>query len=95
MLIIYYTDSAGKIVGHHGNGRGMTITKLKEAAEEYNKNSGKRTGRTANIAEVEEDSLTAYLFQKAAERAKWDMEDLQDALSSIEDALETVRGLIR
>ncbi len=92
MIIIYYRDKDGKIMNSHGNTAEKTLDELKEMAEIFNRDSG-RTKRTAYIAEVEDDSITAYLFQKAAERKKWDSEALQDAISSIEDALDAVRGL--
>lgn len=92
MLIIYYTDSTGKIVHHHGNINEMTLAKLEKAAEEFNQRG---SGRTAHIVDAEEDSLTAYLFQKAAERAEWNAEELQNAVNNIEDALDAVRELFK
>lgn len=95
MIIIYYRDESGAIVSHHGPAEGQTLEKLQELVLEYNKKSEERKtrNRTAFVEEVADDSLTAYLFKKAAERRKLDKEAVQDAISSIEAALDSVRDL--
>ncbi len=93
MIIIYYKDHTGKIVLHHGSVGPKTFEELVEGAALYNRDS-KRTGKTAHVVEVEDDSLTAYLFSKANERKKYNEDEIQCAIDSIEDALEAVRGLI-
>lgn len=58
---------------------------------EYNRTN--KNGKTAHIFDAKDGDFVTYLFEKAAERKKWDREALQDAISSIKDALDTVRGL--
>lgn len=95
MIIIYYRDESGTIVNHHGPAESQTLEELQELVLEYNKKSEERKTRrrTAFVEEVADDSLTAYLFARAAERRKWDNEAVQQAINAIEDALECVRGL--
>lgn len=92
MVIVYYKDAEGKIVHHHGPREGQTADELRELTKEYNQTK-KESQRTAYVEEVPDDSLTAYLFRKAAERKKRDKEELDYAISSLEDALDAVRSL--
>ena len=95
MIIIYYRDESGAIVSHHGPAEGQTLEKLQELVQEYNKKSEERKtkSRTAFVEEVADDSLTAFLYAKAAERRKIDNDIVQQAIRSIEDALDSVRSL--
>lgn len=92
MLIIYYKDKDGKIVGCHGNTGEKTLDELKELRYRYNLDSEK-TGKTAYVEEVEDDSLTAYLFNKADARKKYDKERFRDAADLLESALDAVKEL--
>lgn len=92
MVIVYYKDQEGKITYHHGPREGQTADVLRALTEEYNQTK-KENQRTAYVEEVDDDSLAAYLFRKAAERKKRDKEELDYAISSIEDALQAVRSL--
>lgn len=91
MYIIYYTDKEGKITNHHKAAEDRTPEELGEMVREFNRTN--KNGKTAHIVDAEDGGFVAYLFEKAAERKKWDREALEDAISSIEDALNTVRGL--
>ena len=91
MIIIYYRNKDGKISHYHAVPESKTLQEWQVAVAEFNIES--TDGRTAYIQEVKDDSLTAYLFQKADERKKWDKESLLNAISSIEDALYAVREL--
>ena len=72
----------------------MTREQLQENIRAYNfEEARKKDGKTAYFEEVEDGTLLAYMVQKAAERRKLDKEAVQDAISSIEDALDTVREL--
>lgn len=93
MIIIYYKDKDGKITHHHASQKDITLEELGNRVRDFNRERADKDGKTAHIFDAEDDGLTAYLFQKAAERKKWDAEALQDAISSIEDALDSVRGL--
>lgn len=90
MIIIYYTDK-GKITHHQAAPKDLTLEELEDRAQDFNRE--RTDGKSAHITEAKNDGLMAYLFQKATERKKWDKEALQDAISSIEDALDAVRGL--
>ncbi len=91
MIIIYYRDKDGKITHHHAAPEGWTLEVTQERIDQYNSEPGHKT--TAQALQAEAGSIEAYLFQKAAKQKKWDKEALQDAISSIEDALDAVRGL--
>lgn len=94
MLLVYYRDKDGAIVRHHPAREGMTLDQLQESIRAYNfEEARKKDGRTAHFEEVEDGTLLAYMVKKAAERRKLDKEAVQDAISSIEDALYTVRDL--
>ena len=94
MLLVYYRDKEGDIVRHHGISDKMTREQLQENIRAYNfEEARKKDGKTAYFEEVEDGTLLAYMVQKAAERRKLDKEAVQDAISSIEDALDTVREL--
>lgn len=94
MLLVYYRDKDGAIVRHHPAPEGMTLEQLQENIRSYNfSDARKRDGKIAHSEEVEDGTLLAYMVRKAAERRKFDKKVIDDAVSSIEDALETVRGL--
>ncbi len=95
MILFYYRGKDGAITQHHGlteHTEGLTLDQLKGLVQEYNEQNVEK-GKTAYIEELADDSLTAYLAQKAAERKKLDKEVIQDAISSIEEALDSVRSL--
>lgn len=94
MLLVYYRDKDGAIVRHHPVHEGVTPDQLRENIRAYNfEEARKKDGKTANFEEVEDGTLLAYMVKKAAERRKLDKEAVEDAISSIEDALDTVREL--
>lgn len=94
MLLVYYRDKDGAIVRHHPAPEGMTLEQLQENIRSYNfSDARKKDGKIAHSEEVEDGTLLAYMVQKAAERRKLDKEAVEDAISSIEDALDAVRGL--
>lgn len=94
MLLVYYRDKDGAIVYHHPAKEDMTLDQLNEAVKAYNFGENRKTNkRTAHIEEVEDGTLLAYMVQKAAERKRLDREAVQEAISSIEDALRAVQGL--
>lgn len=97
MIVIYYRDDSGAIVSHHGPGEGHTLEQLQGMVREYNEGNKERKTktRTAFVEEVADDSLTAYLFKKAAERREFDKRVVQDAIDSLEEALDFVRSLER
>lgn len=92
MRIIYYTDKDGRIVHHHAPPESMSPQETDEAVRAYNLEPGH--DRTAHVQDAENDGLTAYLFRKTAEKRQLDKQAVQDAIDSLEDALDTVRGLM-
>ena len=91
MIIIYYQDKDGKIINVQ-KGEGHTLPEFEGLAQGYN--HGSKDGKTAHVIEVKDDSLTAYLFGKAMQRKKWDYDTVQEAANAIENALDSVRGLL-
>jgi len=92
MTIIYYTNKDGKIVHHNLVPKKVTREALNIEIQKFN--GRKECGRIAHVFDTPDDGLTAYLLNKAAERRKWDEDVVQDAINDIENALETVRGLL-
>lgn len=90
MIIIYYTDK-GKITHHQAAPKDLTLEELEDRAQDFNRE--RTDGKAAHITEAEDDGLMAYLFQKAAERKQWDKQIVQDAIDSLEEALDFVRSL--
>lgn len=94
MIIIYYRDKDDNIVDAHGNAGNNTLEELEEMVRQYNSDSKKRRIRkAAYVADVRDDSLTAYLFRKAEDRKAYNRERLRDAIDSIEAALSAVQEL--
>lgn len=91
MIIIYYRDADGKIVRHHAAPKDWTMETVRERIDQYNKEQGNKA--TVYALQTEDDSIEAYLYHKAQERAKWDKEALREAIGAIKDALNAVRGL--
>lgn len=90
MKIVYYTDKEGKIVGCN-EVKNMTDEKICEAVRIYNRKPDCKN--TACVVEIEDDSLTAYLFREKDKRKQWDEQIVDDAISSLENALDFVRSL--
>lgn len=90
-IIAYYRDQSGKIIGHHGS-RGKTLEEMEKLAEVFNRDS-KMDGTVVYIEAVEDNSLMAYLFNKAEERKKRNKEELRYAIDCAEATLDAVRGL--
>ena len=91
MIIIYYRDADGKIVRHHTPPEDWTMETVQERINQYNMEPTNKA--TVYALQVEDESIEAYLYHKAQERAKWDKEALREAIGAIEDALDAVRGL--
>lgn len=86
MIICYYKKD-GEIYTCHTN-NGKSYDELKSMAEAWN-NENKQS--KAYVIEVEDDSLTAYLFTKLNEKRKYDKEyilDIQNKLKELEDMIK-------
>lgn len=86
MIVAYYTNDEGRIVRHHKIPDDMNPLELQEKIAEYNKKSRDK----AQVKEIEDGSLEAYLFDLANRKLRLNKETVQDAL----DALLEARGLI-
>lgn len=91
MYIIYYTDKEGKITNHHKAAEDRTPEELGEIVREFNRTNKK--GTTAHIVDAEDGGFVAYLFEKEQKRKQWDKQIVQDAIDSLEEALDFVRSL--
>lgn len=91
MIIIYYQNrQTGKYTRVYENKPGKTMADLQPLIEDYNKFGNTDT---VGAVEVADDSLEAFLFGTRNQRARIDREALQDAISSVEDALNQLRFL--
>lgn len=85
MIICYYKKD-GKIYSCHTN-NGKSYCELKSMTEAWN---NENKPNKAYVIEVEDDSLTAYLFTKLNEKRKYDKEnilDIQNTLRELEDMI--------
>lgn len=91
MIIIYYkSKTTGAYTRVHENRPGCTMAQLEPLIENFNAESHKEI---CGAVEVADDSLEAFLFGTRNQRARIDREALQDAISSVEDALNNLRFL--
>ena len=84
MVICYYTENDKITFCHDGGGK--TQEEMKALVDEFNSKGTK----TVHIVEVEDNSLTAYLFAKYNEQRKYEKEriyDIQRVLSDVDDMI--------
>lgn len=93
MIIIYYTDNKdGKIISHHNVNDELTLKEVGEMVRAFNLTN--KNGRTAHIFDAETGGFVAYLFEKAVKRKQYDKKIVQDAIDSLEEAMDFVRSLM-
>lgn len=93
MIAIYYRNADGEIYFCHETRGEHTMQKLLEMAENYNATD--KQGRTAYVEELDDNSLTAYLFKKLQEkeeRKKYEIDDCISQLEGVISFLEDLKG---
>ena len=89
MIIVYYTGPDGDIIKHHDMKEdSWSLEEVKKLAKSYNRQKDHHD--TAHAEWFPDDSLTAYLFEKAADRAairKDDVRYILDTLDSVREAI--------
>lgn len=91
MIIVYYRRPDGSIRNCHQYPAGKTLAEIQALADTYNE---ELIGvDMACIAEVENNSIEAYLFQKAFQKKTYDKQLLANLVNTLEEALDTARGL--
>ena len=90
MIIVYYRWPDEKI-RHAHEVKNLTFDEAQKRVVEYNNTT---TQDTAYAIEVAENSLEAYLMDRRNNVLKWKREDIQDAIESLECALDSVRSLM-
>lgn len=91
MIVIYYRNEKGKIYLTHG-GNGMSIEDIRQKCDDFN-SSPTNGDRQAFVEEYEEDSLTAYLFEKMNEKRRYDKEAIDDAIYQINGVVSFLEEL--
>lgn len=91
MTIIFYKDKDGEIFCHEDNFFDRNPSELNEMVLEYNCDPA-NGGKTMHYCEVEDDSLTAYLFGKAEDAVSAKKEALQDAIDDLNDVLVSLEN---
>ena len=92
MIIIFYRDEkTNNITRVHESRPGQTMADIKPLVDKYN--SENQFHEIAEVVEVADDSLEAYLYRRKDERKKWDKEKVEDAIESIRHALYCVQDL--
>ena len=90
MIIAYYRNTEGQIVSFH-TVKGMSMERATKEAENYNKRSTAIT--TATVIEVEEDSLEAYLVERAQRPLKIMKSFKDETISALQEAINCIAGL--
>ena len=90
MKVIYYRRPDGTIRTFHGAGK-IPEYQLPERVKEYNNKS--KTDQ-AFVTDLPEGSFEAYLFQKAQEHARLDLDTLRDLRSTLAEADSLIADLI-
>lgn len=86
MIICYYTYENGDIYAYHSN-NGKSYDELKALEIDFN---SKHKSEKAHITVVDDNSLTAYLFNECKEKTVYEAErisDIRRALSDVDDMI--------
>lgn len=90
MIIAYYRNKDGKIYSCNKI-TDVPWDKIVEKAEAFNERS--RPDTTVTIVDVADDSLEAYLLEKAEEKHKVMRNEKEDIISALQDAIDYIEGL--
>ena len=90
MIIAYYRNKDGKIYSCNKI-TDVPWDKIVEKAEAFNERS--RPDTTVTIVDVADDSLEAYLLEKAEAKYKVLRNVKEDAVSALRDAIDCIEGL--
>lgn len=90
MIIAYYRNKDGKIFSCN-KVTDVPMDEIAKKAEAFNERS--RPDTTVTIVEVDDDSLEAYLLEKAEAKYKVLRNVKEDAVSALRDAIDCIEGL--
>lgn len=90
MIIAYYRNKEGKIFSCN-KVTGIPLDEITKKAEAFNKMS--RPDTTATIIEVADDSLEAYLLEKAEAKYNVLRYAKEDAISALQEAIACIEEL--
>lgn len=90
MTLIYYTRANGEIRHAHKKPDKWTSKELEEKVANYNR---REDGERAHVVEVEDDSITAYLYKEAHAVKNANREMIMDTIDALEAAISALRDL--
>lgn len=95
-ILIYHRskehfDQGGEITRCYAAMDGTTAEELKKSVDKYNSDSEKK--EIAAFVTVEDNSLEMYLYQEAKRAVVYQREAVQDAIASVERALDDLHCL--
>lgn len=88
MIIAYYRKDDGEIRLAHQLPDEWGMDEARKQAEAYNRSV---QGETAEVEEVADNSLTAYLFNKLTEKTYGDKDDLRLIIYDLESVLDKLK----
>ena len=93
MRLVFYRRADGTIRYYHSADKVDPAT-LNERVVAYNIAREKDGGETAHIVEYADDSFEAYLFRRAKENMRLNLETLRDMRDAINHAADVICDLI-
>jgi hypothetical protein len=89
MIIAYYRKDNGEIRLVHQMPDSWSMDEARKQAAIYNR---RVQGETAEVEEVADNSLTAYLFNKLTMKEYRDKDDLRLIIYDLESVLDKLKG---
>ena len=90
MILVYYTRANGEIRHAHKIPAKWTLKETEEKVANYNRGED---GERAHVVEVEDNGLTAYLYEAAHATKNANREMIMDAIDALEAAISALRDL--
>ena len=92
MILIYFIDRETKEIERCQKApNGFDRKKTVDAVHNYNENA--KNNYAAVLQEIEDDSLTAFLFEQQERRKKYDQEQIAEIVSLLRNAIDEVESL--
>lgn len=92
MILVYFIDGETKEIERCQKAPdGFDRKKTEDLVRDFNENASRKY--MAIVQEVEDDSLTAFLFEQQERRKKFDKEFIAEIVSSLRNTIDAVESL--